>query len=294
MASGRWAAAILMGIACWLGAERVAFAAGPPVLSVSARTQIDIKYEPPTDPKFQVIFETMSRRKVLERLQGFLAPMRLPGQLTIRLAECGGEDTIAFKAGAPATICYELIRKIIDITNRGTKDPSERAHIVNGTVVQAMLNQIALALFDLLNTPVWGREDDAADRLAAFIMTQFGDDVALSTILGTAKFFEYSRHAWTGVDFADLESPSAQRFYNYLCIAYGADPITFHFLAGAPHPGSGVSQIPPNRARRCAGEYDQVREAFDLTIMPHVDPGLFIKVRAAQWLMPDEIVEGPK
>ena len=157
-----------------------------------------------------------------------------------------------------------------------------------------MLNQVAHALFDLLRTPVWGREDDAADRLAAFIMTQFGDDVALSTILGTAKFFEYSRHAWTGVDFADLESPESQRFFNYLCIAYGADPITFYFLAGAPRPGGKVTQLTAHRAQRCDGEYNQVREAFDLTIMPHVDPGLFIKVRATQWLMPDEIVEAPR
>jgi hypothetical protein len=287
MASGRFAAAILVGIACWVGVARSAAADQSP--PPAPAPQVSVKYEPPTDPKYQIIFETMSRRKVLERLQGFLAPLRLPGPLLIRLAECGGADTVEFKSGDPATICYELLRKIIDITNSGTKDENERAQVINGTFVEAALNQAAHAVFDLLRTPVWGREDDAADRLTAFIMTQFGDQVALSTIISTAKFFEYSRHAWTGVDFAELESPESQRFYNYLCIAYGADPITFHFLAGAPAPGTGVGQIPDDRAVRCEGEFDQVREAFDLSIMPYVDPGLLIKVRAAQWLMPDEI-----
>ncbi len=287
MAGGRFATAILMGIACWVGIARSATAEGLP--SPSLGMQVTVKYEPPTDPKYQMVYETISRRKVLERLQGFLAPLRLPGPLVIRLSECGGADKVKFKSGDPATICYELVRKIIDITNRATTDEHERAQVINGTFVEVALTVAAHSVFDLLRTPVWGREDDAADRLAAFLMTQFGDQVALATIIGTAKFFEYSRHEWTGVDFAELESPESQRFYNYLCIAYGADPITFSFLSGAPAPGAGVGQIPDFRAARCEGEFNQVREAFDLTVMPYVDPGLLIKVRATQWLMPDEI-----
>jgi hypothetical protein len=181
------------------------------------------------------------------------------------------------------------VRKIQEITYRNTDVPSERVQVLYGTFVQAALHQTAYAVFELLQAPVWGREDDAADRLAAFIMTQFGDQVALSTILGTAKFFDYSQHAWTGADFADTVSPESQRFYNYLCIAYGADPITFHFLAGAPSPGLRVSQIPSYRAGWCDREFNQVKQAFNLRIMPFVDPDLVTKVRATQWLTPDEI-----
>lgn len=287
MASGRIAASILVGVACWVGlACSVSADETPPA---AANGQVIVKYEPPTDPKFQPNFEALTRRRVLERLQGFLVPLRLPRPLTIRVAECGGADSIAYKSGDPATICYELVRKIVDITNRNTNDPRERAQVIHGTFVEAALHQVAYAVFDLLQAPVWGREDDAADRVAAFIMTQFGDQVALSTVLGTAKFFEYSEHAWSGADFAGLASPESQRFYNFLCIAYGADPLTFHFLAGAPVPGSRVGQIPESRAVRCRREFNQVRQAFNLRIMPYVDPGLLTKVRAAQWLMPDEI-----
>jgi hypothetical protein len=45
---------------------------------------------------------------------------------------------------------------------------------------------------------------------------------------------------------------------------------------------------------RCSGEYEQVRHAFDLRIMPYVDPDQAIKVRAAQWLSADEPVRGDK
>jgi hypothetical protein len=122
---------------------------------------------------------------------------------------------------------------------------------------------------------------------------QFSDQVAFTTIVGTAKFFEYSGRVWTGVDFADLGSPEAQRFYNYLCIAYGGDPRTFQFFAPRPGP-SEVPRLTENRAPRCEGEYRQVQHAFDLRIMPFVDPDLLMKVKASQWLLPDEILGGAK
>ncbi len=287
MASRQLAAAILMGAACWTGVARSDPPEGPP--QSPAGTRIDVKYEAPSDPKFQPIFETLRRRKVLERLQGFLTPLRLPRPLTIRVAECGGAETVPYKPGDPATICYEFVQKLIDVTNRNTDDPKERVQVVNGMFVAAALHQVAYAVFDLLDVPVWGREDDAADRLAAFIMTEFGDQVAVSTILGTAKFFGYTQHPWAGADFAEVVSPEKQRFYNYLCMAYGADPLTFHFLSGPPVPGTKVGQIPEYRAVRCEQEFNQVRHAFDLRIMPYVDADVVTKVRAADWLAPEEV-----
>ena len=251
--------------------------------SLGSTSQIAIAYEKPTDPQFLLFYEALSRRKVLERLQGMLSPLRLPKPLTIRLAQCGA-DSVEYEPGGPATICYELVQKIVAITYKNTTDPKERVQVIYGTFVAAALHQVAYAVFDLLQIPVWGREDDAADRVSAFMMTQFGDQVAESTILGTAKFFEYSEHAWTGGDFAQEVSPEAQRFYNFLCMAYGADPLTFRYLAGAPSPGSRVHQIPDYRIGYCAGEFAQVRQAFDLRIAPFVDPDLLTKVRATQWL----------
>ena len=107
---------------------------------------------------------------------------------------------------------------------------------------------------------------------------------------GRRNSSEYSEHAWTGGDFAQEVSPEAQRFYNFLCMAYGADPLTFRYLAGAPSPGSRVHQIPTDyRIGYCPGEFAQVRQAFDLRIAPFIDPDLLTKVRATQWLTSDEV-----
>jgi hypothetical protein len=112
----------------------------------------------------------------------------------------------------------------------------------------------------------------------------FGEDVAMQTILGTAAFFRLSGHTWTGSEFAEVNSPEAQRFYNYLCIALGGAPKSFEFLVNPKDKNDQL--LPDRRAARCQGEFEQVRMAFNLRIMPHVDPDILVKVRAIQWLMP--------
>ena len=109
-----------------------------------------------------------------------------------------------------------------------------------------------------LNTPIWGREQDAADKLAAFLMMQFGDKTARKLITGAAYFFEASDHTWSGVDFSDERGTEAQRYYNYLCMAYGFDPKLF----GDFFKGMASAQVltesltlPPSRAWWCPREY---------------------------------------
>lgn len=257
-----------------------------------------ISYEDPTDANLRPYYNELKRRHVLERLWGFMSPLRLPKPLGMRTAQCGTE-TMPYKLGGPVTICYEMVQHVATIAAKNTNDPIERAQILYGTFVEAALHQVAYAVFDELQVPIWGRKDDAADHLAALIMMAFGDKIALTTILGTTKFFEYSGRTWTGADFARTDSPEAQRFYNYLCIAYGGDPITFSFLKPrrGPSPGSGTNASPrlsEYRAERCYSEYLQVRHAFDLRIMPYVDPDRLVKVRATKWLQPDEVPEAEK
>jgi hypothetical protein len=265
----------------------------PPVqaqgMAAATSEWIQVAYDPPSDPQFRQLYDDLTSRRVLERLQGFMAPLRLAKTLTIRVAQCGAES-MPYKIGSPVTICYEMVQKIAGIANQKAKDRNEQAQILYGTFVQAVLHQVAYAIFDQFEVPIWGRLDDAADQVAALIMSKFGDKVALTTIIGTAKFFEYSGRTWTGDDFARPDSPESQRFYNYLCIAYGADPITFYFLKPRPGPGA-QPRLTSHRAERCEGEYLQVKHAFDLRIMPYVDPDLMLKVRASQWLKSDELPE---
>ena len=269
-----------MALALWGAVSATAVAQAP---SDMQNPQIDIRYLQPDSAAYRPIHDRLKQRRVLEQLRQFLAPLRLPRRLAVNTGQC---DAAArpYRPQGPVTICYEMVEQIERIAAKA--DPVERDSVIAGTIVLAVFHEVAEAVFDILQVPIWGRREDAADQLAAFIMLQFSEEVALRTILGAATFFQLSGRSWTGSDLADRNAPEAQRFFNFLCMAYGASPKSFEFLVV---PGAdGQPMLPENRAVRCAAEYASVRKAFNLRIMPHVDADLLVRVRAVQWLMPGD------
>jgi Putative metallopeptidase len=258
--------------------------AGPPTAPSAAdwgNSQVDVVYTEPQDPAFRVIRDRLMRRQVLEQLRLFLSPLKLPRKLLVQLDQCNAERR-PYQPGGSVTICYEYIAKVDRIAPRNPPgDGLPREMMIVGAFVQAVLHEVAIATFDILEIPVWGRETDAADKLAGFIMVQFGKDVALKVMVGAAWYFDASERQWNESDMASEVSPEAQRFYNYLCIAFGADPAAFKFLIDQ-------NLLPTHRARRCGGEYYALRFAFAKEILPHVDQQLMKRVQSATWLMLDE------
>jgi hypothetical protein len=267
-------AAFVLGLAPMLQATPAA-AQAPTGLQNS---QIEIAYVPPANANYRPIHDRLKKLQVLEELKQFLVPLRLPRKLTVQVDQCGAAAR-PYKPGGAATICYELVEQIERVAAKA--DPDQQQTVIVGTFVQAVFHEVAAAVLDILQVPVWGRREDAADRLAGFIMLQFGEEVARQTVIGTAIFFEASNKTWTGSQFADVNSPEPQRYFNFLCMAYGGAPKVFEGLAKAE--GDAKPILPEDRANRCADEYAQVRKAFNLRIMPFVDPDLVIKVKASRW-----------
>jgi hypothetical protein len=240
-----------------------------------AEQQIEIAYEEPASAELRPIYEQLRTLAVLQQLQLFMEPLRLPKPLKVRTAECGPTPQ-PYNSGGPVTICYEVLDQVAKLVKQHSRDPAYQQLLIYGAFVEAVLHEVALGIFDVLDVPIWGREYDAADRVAALIMTQFGEDVMATTVESTTQIFQWSNKSWTGRDFASTESPEAQRFYNYLCIAYAASPYDYDYLVRG-------GTLPKERAERCDGEYQQIKKAFNLRIMPYVDPDLLVKARARHW-----------
>ena len=122
-------------------------------------------------------------------------------------------------------------------------------------------------------------------------MLQFGKDTARKLLNGAAYFFEASDRTWTGSDFSDTRSTESQRFYNYLCIAYGGDQRRSATSSRGKQRRRrqwAHGPLPAHRAGQCPKEYVELKWAFDLTIMPKVDRGLLQKVFATNWLQPND------
>ncbi len=259
-----------------------------------ANPMIQIEYVAPKKAAYQPIYKRVQDRQVLERLKVFLAPLKLPKPVQIKMAECG-TPVVPYKAGEPVLVCYEYIEQIENLSNRALPNPSyvtllgqvvlSKDHTIVGPVVHVVLNSVARSLFDILEIPVWGNIEDGADHVAAFIMLQFGKDVAQKTLYGTAWFLLSS--ASQAVNFADIRPTLQQRYYNYLCMAVGSDPVTYGIFVPYRRTAT-VADLPTSRAAGCAQEYQQVKSAFaELFLANNVDLDLLRQVQALEWLKDD-------
>jgi hypothetical protein len=282
-----------------------------------AQENIKIVYDPPTNPKYAPILKRLQEREVLQTLQQFLSPLPFP--LTAMTKECGDYHA-PYKPGRPLTICYEyvdLIESVLPADNapKGT-DPRyqdlfkylgrigpvlvTREMATVGPFVQYALYETALAVFSNLQVPIWGRLYDAADYVSAFLLLQFGTDLARKAIYGTAYFLDQSDQLVRAEHMTDMNYVGAvhptirQRYYNVLCIAIGKDPIGFSSFIPIGRAATRMD-LPLERIRYCrrggmegkasdATDYGKVRQAFNALIMPKLDPVKLEKVRKTTWI----------
>jgi hypothetical protein len=266
-------------------------AAQPAAAQVPADLQnpkIDIAYVEPTNPDYRPIYERLKKRQVLEELKQFMAPLTLPETILVKVDECGSATSTIRPAMpvVPVVVCYEYVQQLERLAPaEKTPQGVSRANAIAGAFVMGALHEMAHAVFSVLKIPVWGREEDAADKLAAYVMLSLGEDVALRTLTGTASFFEASKRTWSGSDFSDINSPEEQRYYNYLCMAYGSNPDLFKEFVRPT-----LLKTQRGDGNGCLYEYVQVKAAFANTIMKHIDPNLLkvVKENPQWWLRPDD------
>jgi hypothetical protein len=274
--------AMAIGVAV-LATPAVAQAPIAPAAAEPTGGQVRIVYGEPKSAVHRLISERLQKRRVLEDLQEFLSPLKLPQPLTIKMEACNGIVN-AYYSNQAVTICYEYIEWIHQIARKVTlTNEITLGDAIVGPFVDVLLHEVAHAIFDLLKIPIFGREEDAADQLAAFILLQFGNDAARRTISGAALLFRQmaTERQPGAADYAAVHGLPAQRFINVLCIAYGAEPKLF-----ADYVKQGF--LPVHRIGFCRWEYRQILHAFKTLISPHVDPVLQEKVRGRQWLRPDD------
>jgi hypothetical protein len=235
------------------------------------------------DAAHQPLYDLLKQRRILERFRDFMSPLRLPKPLLLKVAGCDG-DANAWYDGEEreVTVCYEYVAHIQRIAPTETIGGVTPENAVVGPFVEVFLHEVGHALFDLLRIPILGREEDAADQLAAYIMLQLGKEFARTTIVGVAWMYaQDAKRSTVGLShYADVHSLDAQRFYNVLCLAYGADPKLFADMVEKKH-------LPEERGDGCADEYQQVAYAVQTLLSPHVDMARAKKVRAKNPLRPE-------
>lgn len=227
-------------------------------------------------------------RKILERIAQFLSPVNLPAKLTVT---SGGPAT---KPGCPETspnmyfqprtneliVCYSYIDWWLGHVGRNeTFRGITSQDVLAGGFAGVILHEAGHGLSSMFELPVLGREEDAADQIAALILLQFSPELSRAALKGFAytllKFGEGGPEEVAY--FFDEHGTPSQRFYNAICIAYGKDPDGYRDIVE-------LAEMPMARLDNCAREYAQVKKAFERTILPHLDLAKVEKVRSVDWI----------
>ena len=108
-----------------------------------------------------------------KRCARLLSPFRLPRELTLEVKGCDG-SVDAYYWNGKATLCYEYVELIQQHAPKvGTPGGLMRADAIVGAIADTVLHEVGHAVIDMLDLPVLGREEDAADFFSVYILTQF-------------------------------------------------------------------------------------------------------------------------
>lgn len=264
----------------------------PPAPDDVESSRIRIEYVPPKNEEHQPIYQMVMDLHVLENVQRIFAPLRLPIPILVKIAGCDGVPNAWYQRverQPTITLCYEYLQEIKrnippPMMERMKAASLSPADAVIGQFFYAVTHEMGHGLFDVLDVPVFGREEDAADQFAAYIMLRFRNDEARRFVKGAAysykKFVDDDRSKANVLvslkEFSSDHGTPEQRFFNLLCMAYGADSVLFADVISE-------EMLPESRSKNCRYEFLVLSYAVDLQIHPHVDMRMARKVLDTTW-----------
>ncbi len=133
------------------------------------------------------------------------------------------------------------------------KDPVER--FIESNVLETLYHEMAHALIDKMDLPVFGPEEFAADFFAAILLDLVHDaETTRQLVEDVLAAYRYDAENGSFPPWGEHGS-AMQRYYNLACLYYGADP---EGRKGALR----AFDLPESRAERCAEEYEQASFAW--------------------------------
>ncbi len=131
-----------------------------------------------------------------------------------------------------------------------------QAAFIEANLLSIFYHEFGHAIIDLMEVPIYGQEEDAADVVSVMLIDRFFDERVAQDIAYDSAFGYINDPEQTDeVAWWDLHGPDEQRYYNHVCLFYGANPDQRLELASE-------LGLPDERAESCAEEYDQANDSW--------------------------------
>lgn len=228
-------------------------------------------YGPADSPSAIAGRDLMKSQHLLEDMADSInGSLKLPQDVPLMGKQCDTANAFWDPSSKAMTICYEDAADALDIyTKIGDPDPTAAA--VNAEWA-TFLHETGHMVIDLYQLPAVGREEDAADQLAAYILLTPGPDgkidpESVKAVKDFAREFkEYDARDGDKVtqeQLADVHSMNLTRMYNLECWVYGADPTGNTDLVQS-------GELPADRADGCPDEYQKLSDSWSALLSPYL------------------------
>ena len=181
----------------------------------------------------------------------------LPQNLSVEFAECGVANAFYHPDRVTIQMCYELVERHAWGAYRRYRADSAAAVAVYQSVLFMFYHEVGHALVHLFSLPITGREEDAVDQLAAWVLLEAGPDGRDAALQGALTFLDGSTTRGRATPSWDTHSLDRQRYYNLVCWIYGSNPAAHSELL------RGGWGLPRARAQSCEYEYQRLRSAWE-------------------------------
>ncbi len=185
------------------------------------------------------------------------ARVALSQTVQLRFASCEDANAWYEPSRREVRLCLPLAQQMAGLLAAQLDDEAQMLEALDGALRFIALHELGHALVDQLRLPITGREEDAVDQLAAWLLLADGDS---GSLLSAASVF--AAQISGGEDVAAAHSLDRQRYFNLLCWVYGSDPASRPSLLED-------WQLPAERAAGCSEEYAQLGRSWERLLAPH-------------------------
>ncbi|MFN8218484.1 MAG: DUF4344 domain-containing metallopeptidase [Solirubrobacterales bacterium] len=228
--------------------------------------EVEFVWEEPESESDAIGREILEASETEELASSLAEAFELPNPLLVRGVNGFGSGPFYNPEDNSITLPYEFATLIIEVVEKTYPEESEeeigeRIGAVNSFI---LAHEFAHALIANFNLPVLGKEEDAADSIAAYVLLNAPEG---ATYAADAAFF------WAAfsdrqsppalVEYADSHSLDLQRAYAVLCWVAGSSEQSFEEVAE-------LELLPADRLEACPGEYEQLVESLGQELRPHL------------------------
>jgi cytochrome c551/c552 len=228
------------------------------LVSMPAFAGYSARYLPPQTLEEAPIANQLRERQILEKLSSALNRfVKMSANVPVVGRSCGQANAFYSPSTREISVCYEfLIDQNAKLSRKYSQNtsPTRLSEILTAELTFVVLHEAGHSLIDIYRLPVLGKNEDAADAMASFmLLAGNGDKMLYDAIyfMQPAKVNLATKILHGAAVYGDEHALSEQRMANVICWGFGKNPNGFSEAAAR-------IRLPQQRINRCADEYTKL------------------------------------